>query len=79
MKALKSLGAFILGMGLVFVACLLTGLIVMWLWNWIIPVVFAKAVEAGWIAGSITYWQGWGLAMLGSCLCGKNSTGGSSK
>lgn len=76
---IKYIGVFVLGLVLVFIACLLTGWVVMLLWNWLVPIVFAKAVATGWIAGSISYWEGWGLAMLGSCLFGKNSSGPSSK
>lgn len=71
---MKLFGKITLSIAIVFVMCLLSGAIVMWLWNWIIPIIFDKAVEAGWIAGSITYWQGWGLSFLGSCLFGKSSS-----
>jgi hypothetical protein len=40
----------------------LFGAIVMWLWNWLMPVIFHLGV--------ITYWQAVGLAILGRLLFG---------
>jgi hypothetical protein len=40
----------------------LFGAVVMWLWNWLMPVIFHL--------GIITYWQAVGLAILGRLLFG---------
>jgi hypothetical protein len=40
----------------------LFGAVVMWLWNWLMPVIFNLGV--------ITYWQAVGLAILGRLLFG---------
>ena len=40
----------------------LFGAVVMWLWNWLMPVIFHLGV--------ITYWQAVGLAILGRLLFG---------
>jgi hypothetical protein len=40
----------------------LFGAVVMWLWNWLMPVIFHLGV--------ITYWQAVGLAVLGRLLFG---------
>jgi hypothetical protein len=40
----------------------LFGAIVMWLWNWLMPLIFHLGV--------ITYWQAFGLAILGRFLFG---------
>lgn len=46
-----------------FIAILfLFGAIVMWLWNWLMPLIFHLGV--------ITYWQAVGLAILGRLLFG---------
>ena len=41
---------------------------IMWLWNWLMPVIFGLTV--------ITYWQAWGLFVLSSLLL-KSSSGSS--
>lgn len=63
-KVLKVIGMVILGIG----AAFLFGLVIMWLWNWLMPLIF-KLPE-------ITYWQGIGLLILSSILFGR--LGGSS-
>ena len=47
----------------------LFGAVVMWLWNWLMPVIFHL--------GIITYWQAVGLAILGRLLFGSLHHGGS--
>ncbi len=47
----------------------LFGAVVMWLWNWLMPVIFHLGV--------ITYWQAVGLAILGRLLFGSLHHGGS--
>jgi len=39
---------------------LLLGLIVLWLWNWLMPVIFGLPV--------ISFWQAWGLVVLSHIL-----------
>jgi hypothetical protein len=46
----------------------LFGAVVMWLWNWLMPVIFNLGV--------ITYWQAVGLAVLGRLLFGSLHHGG---
>lgn len=46
----------------------LLGAIVMWLWNWLMPIIFH--------IGVITYWQAVGLAILGRLLFGSFHHGG---
>ena len=50
------IGGVILAAGLAF----LFGLIVMWLWNWIMPDVFGLK--------ELTYWQAWGIVLLAHIL-----------
>ena len=47
----------------------LFGAVVMWLWNWLMPVIFHL--------GIITYWQAVGLAILGRLLFGSLHHGSS--
>lgn len=53
---LKVLGAGVLGIFIACLAALITGIIVMLLWNWIMPVLFGFK--------AITYLQGWGISFL---------------
>jgi hypothetical protein len=46
----------------------LFGAVVMWLWNWLMPVIFHL--------GIISYWQAVGLAILGRLLFGSFHHGG---
>lgn len=45
-------------------SALLTGILVMLLWNWLVPI-YVPTLP---IAQHITYWQGWGLVCLISIL-----------
>ena len=65
-KVMMVIGMVILGIGALF----LFGLIVMWLWNWLMPDIFGLP--------QITYWQGWGLLLL-SCILFKNIGSGSNE
>jgi len=47
--------------------CFLTGLVVMWLWNWLVPDIFGLT--------TITYWQGWGISVLSAVLFKRGSGG----
>lgn len=60
----KILGGIILFGALAF----LLGWVVMWLWNWLVPELFAGPV--------ITYWQAWGLLILSKLLFSSWSKGG---
>ena len=55
-----------LGMAVIAVAAFIFGILVMLLWNWLIPV-FIPTLP---IAQHITYWQGWGLCTLLAMLSG---------
>ena len=46
----------------------LMGFVVMSLWNWLMPAIFGL--------GTITYWQAWGLLILGRLLVGSFRMGG---
>ena len=59
-KFIEILGIAFLFIALMAIVFFFTGLIVMWLWNWLMPILFNFP--------TITYWQGWGLAALGSVL-----------
>lgn len=64
----RRIGWVILGI-VGFTACaFLFGAVVMWLWNWLMPVIFHL--------GMITYWQALGLAILGRLLFGSFHHGG---
>ena len=58
------IGGVILGAGLAF----LFGLLVMALWNWVIPDIFGLS--------RITYWQAWALVVLAHILFKAGSGGG---
>mgnify|MGYP006278306167 FL=1 len=65
-KVVMVIGMALLGIGALF----LFGLIVMWLWNWLMPEIFGLP--------EITYWQGWGLLVL-SCILFKDIGSGSNE
>ena len=46
----------IVGICIAAVMALFFGLIVMWLWNWLMPTIFGLT--------TITYWQAWGIVIL---------------
>jgi len=48
------------GLALAVLVAFLLGLIVMLLWNWLMPVIFGLP--------EISYWQGWGLVLLAHIL-----------
>lgn len=47
---------------LVLLAATVFGFVVMWLWNWLMPVIFGLH--------TISYWQAWGLIVLSKILFG---------
>jgi predicted tellurium resistance membrane protein TerC len=57
-----------LGIAGVIAFAFLFGAVIMWLWNWLMPVIFHLGV--------ITYWQAVGLAILGRLLFGSMHHGG---
>lgn len=65
MKVLKVIGMVLLGIA----ACFAFGLVIMLLWNWLMPMIFGLTV--------ITYWQGIGILALASILFGRFGGGGS--
>lgn len=64
-------GWIILGVIGITAFAFLFGAVVMWLWNWLMPVIFHL--------GIITYWQAVGLAILGRLLFGSFHHGAHSK
>ena len=66
-KVVIVIGFIILGIGLLF----LFGLVVMALWNWLMPEIFGLK--------TLTYWQAWGVLALSCILFGKIGGSGSSK
>ena len=65
-KVVLVIGFVILGIGLMF----LFGLVVMALWNWLMPEIFGLK--------TLTYWQAWGVLALSCILFGKIGGSGSS-
>jgi hypothetical protein len=65
-KIVLVIGFVILGIGLMF----LFGLVVMALWNWLMPEIFGLK--------TLTYWQAWGVLALSCILFGKIGGSGSS-
>jgi hypothetical protein len=65
-KFVTVIGFVILGIGLMF----LFGLVVMALWNWLMPEIFGLK--------RLTYWQAWGVLALSCILFGKIGGSGSS-
>lgn len=68
-KIVMVIGGIILGLGV----AVLVGFVIMWLWNGLMPKLFDLT--------TITYWQGFGLALLGRLLFGGvgGGNGGSDK
>jgi len=61
-------GWVILGIIVVVGLAILFGLIIMWLWNWLMPTLFGL--------GTITYWQAVGIFILSKILLGGCGGGG---
>ncbi len=63
LKSLLRIGKWIL-LGIVAITCIafVMGVVVMVLWNWLMPQLFDLP--------RITYWQAWGLLLLGHLLFG---------
>ena len=59
MKALKVIGMILLGAA----ACFLFGLVVMLLWNWLMPLIFGLT--------TLNYWQSVGVLALAAILFGR--------
>ncbi len=59
----KVLGGIIVGVLVVALFALLIGVLIMVLWNWLMPEIFGLDV--------ITYWQGFGIALLVKLLFGE--------
>jgi hypothetical protein len=75
MSAIKNfcaaIGLAVLSIAYIIVTALIVGIVVMLLWNWLMPVIFGLPV--------ITYWQGWGLTFLSGVLFKNSSTSKSDK
>ncbi len=63
---MKIIGGIALVIGLVVIWSALLALPVMWLWNWLMPVIFGL--------GEISFFQALGLNVLCSCLFKSNTT-----
>ena len=61
-----SVGAIVVSLFIIAIAALIGGIVIMWLWNWLMPVIFGLT--------TITYLQGAGLAALCGLLFKNNST-----
>jgi len=61
-KALRLIGLTLAGIGLAVLFALLFGLVVKVLWNWLMPAIFGL--------GKISFWQAFGLVLLGKLLFG---------
>lgn len=59
-KFLKGLGAAMLGIFLIALGAFFVGLLVMWVWNWLMPMLFDLP--------TVTYIEGWGIAFLSGLL-----------
>ena len=59
-KFIKILGIAFLFIVLVAIVSFFTGLIVMWLWLWLMPIIFGLP--------TLTYIQAWGVSFLCGCL-----------
>ncbi len=57
---LHIIGMVLVGIAIAAVMGLLLGVVVMWLWNWLMPAIFGL--------GAITFWQAWGLVVLSHIL-----------
>lgn len=59
-RILAIIGMAIGGVLIAAVIALFFGLIVLWLWNWLMPEIFGLT--------TITFWQAWGLVVLSHIL-----------
>ena len=64
-KFLKTLGVFVLTLLFAGLLGMLSGLLVMMLWNWLMPMIFGLT--------EITYLEGWGLCILCGLLFKSNN------
>jgi len=64
-KVLMIIGFVILGIAL----CILMGFVMMWLWNWLMPMIFGLT--------ELTYWQAVGVFVLAKLIFGGFGGGGS--
>ncbi|MBN1482535.1 hypothetical protein EH223_10860 [candidate division KSB1 bacterium] len=60
LRVLAIAGFAIVGLLIAAAMALLFGLVLMWLWNWLMPVIFGLP--------TITFWQAWGLVVLAHIL-----------
>lgn len=56
---------------LVIMILVFSGFCMMWLWNWIVPIICPSGI----IIGTITYWQAWGIMLLSRFIFPTTSTG----
>ncbi|MBN1562017.1 hypothetical protein JW998_17320 [candidate division KSB1 bacterium] len=60
LRVLAIAGFAVVGLLIAAGMALLFGLVLMWLWNWLMPVIFGLP--------AITFWQAWGLIVLSHIL-----------
>jgi hypothetical protein len=60
LRVLAIAGFAIVGLLIAATLALLFGLVLMWLWNWLMPAIFGLPV--------ISFWQAWGLVVLSHIL-----------
>ncbi|WP_117880730.1 hypothetical protein [Aureibaculum luteum] len=68
---LEIVGIIIFGATAITGLAILFGFVIMWLWNWLMPLIFGLPL--------LNYWQAVGLFILLKILIGGCGTGGSSK
>lgn len=50
-----------------------------WVWNWSVPILFPKVVEAGYINANLDWRGGLALVMFAAVVFGSRSSGGGSR
>lgn len=70
-KFVTIITAIIAGLAVFAVTSAITGVLVMWLWNWLLVPIFNLC--------TITWLQGWGISFLSALLFKSNNTSNSSK
>jgi len=65
MNGIEWFGTICMGIGMVVVAAFLQTFPIMWLWNWLMPLIFGLP--------RITAWQALGLSVLSSFLVSRGS------
>lgn len=59
----EKLAAVLISFIVIAFSAIIGGLLVMWLWNWLMPSLFGLP--------TLNFWQSWGLSFLGGLLFGR--------